>query len=244
MYGFVIPANGMNLLAKLLAGDSLVITKIMVGSGQLPDGADPRELSDLIQPVAEATSTVPQADGNTCSFVIEYRNDMNGGLAEGFALNEYGIFASDPDIGEVLLYYGTLGQYPQYVAPFSVGAIDVRRFPVSIVLTDEVDVKISYIPLAFMTADDISSYLQEIMPEILQPIDDRLSGHIGAGGITQHPLATQLTPGFSERNFTAENKNELENMPENIAKAVTTGRWAQFIASPFDLNILRAIGGE
>lgn len=59
MYGFVIPAQGWNLLASLLAGEKLNLTRIMVGSGRLPDGMEPGDVTELVQPVAAATSTIP-----------------------------------------------------------------------------------------------------------------------------------------------------------------------------------------
>jgi len=159
MYGFVIPKLGWNLLTKLLAGQQLRLTRIMFGSGRLAEEDDPSRLTDLVQPMAAGTSTTPQYNGRICSFVAEYRSDLNGGLDEGFWINEFGVYAWDPDIGEeILLYYGALGDYPQYIAPYAGGAIDIRRFPVSIVLTDGVSVQIEYPPIALMTAEDVEAY--------------------------------------------------------------------------------------
>ena len=160
MYGFVIPTLGWNLLTKLLAGETLKITRVMVGRGVLPDTADPAALTDLVQPVAAGTSTIPQTRNNVASFVVEYRSDLNGGLETGFWLSEFGVFAMDPDIGEVLLYYGSLGQFPQFVTAYTGGAIDIRRFPVAIVLTGDVHVELDFPPLAFMTAEDVAEYFQ------------------------------------------------------------------------------------
>lgn len=165
MYGFIIPAKGWNLLTKLLAGELLVITRVMVGSGRLADNTEPAALTGLVQPVAAGTSTVPQINKNTCSFVVEYRSDLNGGLQKGFWLNEFGVYALDPDEGEILLYYGTLGEYPQYVSEYSGGSIDIKRFPVSIVLTDEVNVEINYPAIAFMTAEDVANYIKNYISQ-------------------------------------------------------------------------------
>lgn len=56
-YGFIIPTRGRQLIAGLLAGETLEISKVMVGSGQLTEGMEPSEITDLISPVAIATST-------------------------------------------------------------------------------------------------------------------------------------------------------------------------------------------
>ena len=97
-YGFVITEIGKNLLAKVGAGEQLEITRIMVGKGEIPAGQDPSYFTDLVQPVAQATSTKPITRNETVSFVVEYRSDLNGGLKEGFWLKEFGVFAKDGEM--------------------------------------------------------------------------------------------------------------------------------------------------
>ncbi len=109
----------------------------------------------MIQPVAQATSTEPVAEDNVVSFIVEYRSDLNGGLQHEFWINEFGIFARDGE-EEILLYYATLGDFPQHVMAYKQnGAIDVRRYPVSIAISDEVEVVIAYPALSFMTAEEV-----------------------------------------------------------------------------------------
>ena len=118
-YGFIITAAGRRILAGLLAGQTLTLSRIMVGKGNISSVEEMARLTDLVQPVAEATSTVPavSAEGDSVSFIVEYRSDLNGGLKEGFWLSEFGVFAQNPGRPEedVLIYYATLGDFPQYV---------------------------------------------------------------------------------------------------------------------------------
>ncbi len=159
---FVVPNAGWALLAKLLAGERLVITRVMVGSGRLTDEMDPAEMTDLLQPIAQATSSVPITDGNVCKFIVEYRNDLNGGLETGFWIGEYGVYAMDPDVGEILLYYVSLREAPQPALPYTQGNLDVHRFPVAIVLTDAVDVILNYPPAVFVTYEDTDEYFHTV----------------------------------------------------------------------------------
>ncbi|MBS5166311.1 MAG: hypothetical protein KHY77_11220, partial [Butyricicoccus pullicaecorum] len=76
MYGFLIPKVGIELLTTLLAGETLTITRCMVGSGKVPEGVEPSALTDLVQPVAQATSTVPLVTKNQIDMTVEYRNDL------------------------------------------------------------------------------------------------------------------------------------------------------------------------
>lgn len=158
--GFTITKQGWHLLAKLLAGDKLEISKIMVGSGKVPEGVNPGEITELVQPVALATSTVPQVADKQVSFIVEYRSDLNGGLAEGFWLNEFGVYANAPDNGEILLYYATMGDYPQYVAAYNGQAVDVRRYPVVIALSECYNVELKPPAGAWVTFEELAETLK------------------------------------------------------------------------------------
>ena len=102
-YGFVVTDSGRELIAKLVAGQQLPISKIMVGSGTIPDDVKPATMTALVEPVAAGTSTAPVYDGASVRMIVEYRSDLNGGLDHGFWLREFGVFAFDPDKGEVLI---------------------------------------------------------------------------------------------------------------------------------------------
>lgn len=175
---FVITNAGWELLAKLGAGVKFTPTRVVVGSGQPPESADPAVFTDLIAPIALATSTEPIVKGRTVSMVIEYRSDLNGGLESAIWIYEYGIFVQDPDKGEILFAYATLGDFPQHVRPYEDGIIDVRRFPISFVLIEGSDVELGYVPNAFMTAEDTAEYVTVVaLPMILQEAQKLIDQH-------------------------------------------------------------------
>lgn len=177
-YGFAVTDKGRALIAKLVAGKQLELSRIMVGSGQCPDDTEPRELLDLVEPVAAATSTVPNYDGASVQMIVEYRSDLNGGLEHGFWLREFGIYAYDPDEGEVLIYYGCLGDYPQWVSAASKTGVDVRRFPVCIVIGDDSGVNVDYNCEAWMTAEDVEEYCTVTMlPLFLSKAQELIDAH-------------------------------------------------------------------
>lgn len=178
MYGFIIPAKGMELLTGLLAGDTLTITRCMVGTGQVPAETQPTALTDLVQPIAQATSTQPLVHGQQVDFTIEYRNDLQGGLESGFYLREFGVFARAKNGAEVMIYYGNLGDYPQWVQPYTQGAVEVRRFPVAIGVSNAPTVILEYNADAFMTAEDVSAYCTTvILPQFLDEARRLIAQH-------------------------------------------------------------------
>lgn len=173
-YGFAVTDRGRHLIAKLLAGEVMQITRIMVGSGQIPDTVNPREVTDLFAPVALGTSTKPIVAGGVASMTVEYRSDLNGGLPVGFWLREFGIYANDPDTGEVLVYYATLGEYPQWVSPYipesASAGIDVRRFPVSIAIGEDRGIMVDYDTELWMTAEDVYNYFTTVLLPITEDV--------------------------------------------------------------------------
>ena len=177
-YGFTVTDKGRSLIAKLVAGKQLSLSRIMVGSGSCPDDKEPRSLTDLMEPVAAATSTTPSYDGASVKMIVEYRSDLNGGLDHGFWLREFGVYAFDPDEGEILIYYGYLGDYPQWVSAASTTGVDVRRFPVCIVIGDDSGVSVDYNCEAWMTAEDVEQYCTiTMLPKFLEEARKLIDKH-------------------------------------------------------------------
>lgn len=117
MYGFIITTAGEGLLARASAGEGLTLTEVWVGKGAVESAGAAKALTALLDPVAKATSTTPAVAGGQISMLVEYRNDMGGGLEEGFTLSEFGVMAKVGDDAPTLLYYAALGDRAQPVRP-------------------------------------------------------------------------------------------------------------------------------
>lgn len=169
MYGFIITTAGEGLLARAAAGEGLTLTEVWVGKGAVESAGAAKALTALLDPVAKATSTTPAVAGGQISMLVEYRNDMGGGLEEGFTLSEFGVMAKVGDDAPTLLYYAALGDRAQPVPPIAEG-LDVHRFPVAIGVTGEVEVSLEYPAGVWVTHEELE--------EALAGID--LSGYIKA----------------------------------------------------------------
>ena len=160
-YGFVITEAGNSLLASMVAGQTLTITKAVVGEGTADNAEAARKLTNLIDPGPEGTSTVPTVEEDSVNMIVEYRSDLNGGLQQGFWIGEFGIFGKVGTGAETLIGYGSLGDAKQYVSAYVSGtAPDVRRYPVSITVTTGIQVDVAYPAEAWMTAEDVADLLQ------------------------------------------------------------------------------------
>lgn len=178
-YGFVITESGNALLASMVAGQTLTITKAVVGEGTADNPDTARKLTNLITPGPTATSTKPTVDGNSVNMIVEYRSDLNGGLQEGFWIGEFGIFGKVEDGEETMIGYGSLGDAKQYVSAYVEGtAPDVRRYPVSITVTTGTQVDVAYPAEAWMTADDVAAYFDgTLKPELEKSLDGLIKEH-------------------------------------------------------------------
>lgn len=196
MYGYVITEKGLELDAKLRAGSQLKLTRAMVGDGTVPEDTNPRKLTDLVSPFAEATSTEPTAVGASNTLVLEYRNDMNGGLDRNRYINEYGLFAEDPDDGEILYLYGNLGEFREPVRAYRANEPTVtRRYPISITVSDGVDVALGYLPSVFMTAAEAEALVEahNKNTQAHQDLREELSGLRSALDASAGGVAAKIT---------------------------------------------------
>ena len=178
-YGFVITEAGNNLLAKMVAGDKLTITKVVMDKGTAESAEAARKLTAPIDPGPNGTSTVPTVEGAAVNMLVEYRSDLNGGLQEGFWIGGFAVFGKVENGAETMIYYGSLGEQKQYVSAYVEGtAPDVRRYPVSITVTAGVEVEVSYPAEAWMTAEDVAEYFnQTLKPDLEESLDGLIQEH-------------------------------------------------------------------
>ena len=178
-YGFVITEAGNSLLASMVAGQTLTITKAVVGEGTADNAEAARKLTNLIDPGPEGTSTVPTVEENSVNMIVEYRSDLNGGLQQGFWIGEFGIFGKVGTGAETLIGYGSLGDAKQYVSAYVSGtAPDVRRYPVSITVTTGIQVDVAYPAEAWMTAEDVADlFNQTLKPELEESLNGLIEDH-------------------------------------------------------------------
>ncbi|MBR2143765.1 phage tail protein, partial [Anaerovibrio sp.] len=108
--GGVLTAAGRALQAKVEAGTTaLVLTKIKLGDGT--EGMDAVDnLTDLVgaKAVLGISSSVADGDHATITGVI-----ISSQLQAGFWCREWGLFATDPDEGEIL-YMITIDSQPEW----------------------------------------------------------------------------------------------------------------------------------
>jgi hypothetical protein len=94
--------RGRNLLAKAAAGVELRFTKAAAGSG-IADEADIDGLETVVSPKLECQAVSAEFAGNGAYSIRFVLSNLT--LTEGFAFTEMGVYAEDPDVGEILYCY-------------------------------------------------------------------------------------------------------------------------------------------
>ena len=116
MSGTVLTNKGLALITKLVAASTeLQISRVAVGTGRVPSGVDPQIMVDLneYKMDAQIESYGVSPDQSDVAYIAAQVSSI--GVSAGFAVTEAGVFATDPDIGEILYAYLDLTEDPQYI---------------------------------------------------------------------------------------------------------------------------------
>ena len=146
--GMILTNKGRVLQAKVEAGETLSLTKLKLGSGIIGEGQSLEALTDLVSPeqnlgIAEKTAL---ENGLT-----EIKATItNAGLEEGYYVRELGVFAQDPDDGEIL-YAVTTDTAPDYLPAQGGAAVLSQEFAVYITTSNVDHIEATIDPTALAT---------------------------------------------------------------------------------------------
>lgn len=114
-----ITEKGISLYAKAQAGQQINFTKLQIGSGQI-ENRNPITLTTLLEPQLDVpiVSIIANSELKSAAIIGKITNKN---VKEAMYICELGLFANDPDEGEILYGYVSAGQYGDYYAPESQG---------------------------------------------------------------------------------------------------------------------------
>lgn len=111
--GLILTNRGRNLQSKAQAGITLQYTRIGVGDGHL-GSTSILDLNNLVNEVMSLDITKLKVLGDGRAVIGTVLSNQN--MTEGFYFREIGLFAEDPDLGEVLYCYGNAGELAEYIS--------------------------------------------------------------------------------------------------------------------------------
>ena len=139
-FNFELTDKGRRLLAKAMAGTNLRFTKFAIGSGKLTTQL-PTELNGLIQPILDnlEIAVLKPLDH---AVLIGCQVD-NQEIETGFLWMETGLYAYDPDLGEILFCYANLGTTGIPVPPNTESSYS-RKVRITMQWSDTAEVHINF----------------------------------------------------------------------------------------------------
>jgi hypothetical protein len=110
--GLILTNRGRALQAKAQTGIQLQFTRIGIGDGNL-GGASIPDLNTLIS--EKKSLTINKLKTQTGGKAVVGTVLSNQDITVGFYFRELGVFAQDPDLGEILYCYGNAGANAEYI---------------------------------------------------------------------------------------------------------------------------------
>lgn len=211
---------GADLQAKVNAGKTkLTFTKIKVGSGV--NATNPLALTDVISSKWETTNFVVKQEGKIVSVDTFITNT---GIHEAFRMSEIGLFAQDPDKGEILYAYLTDPEPDRM--PAEGGSVVVsQELTIGMVFSNTGNVSLTVNMGALVTHEQLT--------EAVKQHNDDANAH---GGLLQN-LKTQL----STHNTDVLSHPAITNM---IAKILGATNWQENpVATLKDIKTTLGMGG-
>ena len=156
-FGSVIFTNkGKTLQAKAQSGAQLVFTRIAMGDGSLT-GQSIRDLNNLINHKKNIPITrIHHYVDGTAKVGGELTNQD---MTQGFYWREIGLFATDPDVGEVLYCYGNAAELAEYIPPGDGSQIIERVAEIVAIIGNAANVSaIINSSLIYLTMEDFEAH--------------------------------------------------------------------------------------
>lgn len=208
---------GLLVLAKGVSGQQITYTRIVLGDGFLEDGQTPRSLTSVVSPKADVAISKIKLNGD--GTVIVGGIFTNGDTNEGFFYRELGLYAQDPDNGEVLYCYGNCGNLAEWIPPAGGATIVEKTIDIVTAIGSATHVTASINPDAYATKQELqenhsfAQSIKETADTAVQEIQIAGKNQTKTGttiNITE--LATTTTPGL----MSTTDKSKLDSLGKNL----------------------------
>ena len=212
----VITTRGLQLLARLASGaEQLEFTGVKVGTGVVPDGTDPAQLMHLVS---------YKMDGMIADYGYDQETDdafvvmqiTNAGITSGFVMTEVGLFAMDPDRGEILYAYVDLSEDPNYIMPEENGRAKTVQIKMHVVVGEAANITATINPLSQVTMEAFQRELGKKTDSEGGDISDAVAGFETPGAEIKYP---ELEPGGSVKGILGGIRRWLETLKKEKVTA-------------------------
>ena len=181
----VYTTQGLNLMAKLQTGAALEITRAIGSDGHVSADALPALTEITAKQTLTLSDAIYKGNGQALLPVTLY----NRGLTEGYPLRQIGIYATDPDDGEVLMLVAQ-SETPDTIPSEADGPDFVSNFSFHIALGNAGRINVTYSLTDMATKADYAAFVEQIEGKYGKP--SGIATLNSSGKLAQMPTAADV----------------------------------------------------
>ena len=166
---------GRLLLAEIQSGAKFVPTKIVIGSGYMPQGKTTRTMTDVAEVVKELSlNKVQKTSDGSVIFGAAFSNED---ILEPFYYRELGLYAKgvyynaegEPsnETEEILYSYGNAGDNAELIPAYSEGSITERQLDLIVYIGNDTEVVLNIEAGIYVTMPVFTEQIEKINKEII-----------------------------------------------------------------------------
>lgn len=182
----VLTKQGLKLQAKVDAGSKMQLTKCRLGSGTLSSGQSLEDLTKLITPVQTLPiASVSYAEDSHACIITAVTDNSN--VATGYYLREFGVYATDPDDGEIL-YAVASDSEPDFIPAKGTSAVISQEIGVALTFANAANVTALVNTSAMATITYVNNYVTDAVAD-LKDMTGATAEKPGVHGLAPAPAA-------------------------------------------------------
>lgn len=160
----VLTKQGLKLQAKVDAGNAMQLTKCRLGSGTIGSGQQLEDLTELVAPVQTLpiASVTYSDDSHAC--IISAVTD-NSAVTTGYYLREFGLYAKDPDDGEIL-YAVASDSEPDFIPVKGTSTVISQEIGVALTFANASNVTAAVNTSATATISYVNTYVTNAVADL------------------------------------------------------------------------------
>lgn len=160
----VLTKQGLKLQAKVDAGNAMQLTKCRLGSGTIGSGQQLEDLTELVAPVQTLpiASVTYSDDSHAC--IMSAVTD-NSTVTTGYYLREFGIYAKDPDDGEIL-YAVASDSEPDFIPAKGTSTVISQEIGVALTFANAANVTAAVNTSATATISYVNTYVTNAVADL------------------------------------------------------------------------------
>lgn len=160
----VLTKQGLKLQAKVDAGNAMQLTKCRLGSGTIGSGQQLEDLTELVAPVQTLpiASVTYSDDSHAC--IISAVTD-NSTVTTGYYMREFGIYAKDPDDGEIL-YAVASDSEPDFIPAKGTSSVISQEIGVALTFANASKVTAAVNTSATATISYVNTYVTNAVADL------------------------------------------------------------------------------